>query len=65
MPGTPGGGGQEPTIAEEFLLAMASYNRVSAEEIISWLNLPPVVVSSYSFGLIKGDEDQAVDQEAR
>jgi hypothetical protein len=62
---TPRGGGiQEPTIAEEFWLAMARNNRAGAKEIVTRLNVPPVVIMSYSFDVIESNEDQVADPEA-
>jgi hypothetical protein len=58
-----GGGVQEPTIAEEIWLAMARNNRAGAKEIVAWLDLPPVVVTSYSFKVIESNEDHAADLE--
>ncbi len=60
-----GGGIQEPTIAEEFWLAMARNNRASAEEIVARLEVPPVVALPYSFEMIENEEGKVADSEAR
>ena len=60
-----GGGIQEPMIAEEFWLAMARNNRASAEEIVTWLEVPPVVDSPYLFKMIENKEGKVADLEAR
>jgi hypothetical protein len=59
-----GGGFQEPTIAEEFWLAMARNDRASAKEFVAWLEVPPVVALPYSFEMIKNKEGKVVDLEA-
>jgi hypothetical protein len=53
------------TIAEEFWLAMARNDRSSAKQIVARLEVPPVVVSSYSFEFIESEEGKAGDPEAR
>jgi hypothetical protein len=60
-----GGGNQEPMIAEEFWLVMARNNRASAEEIVTWLEVPPVVDSPYLFKMIENKEGKVADLEAR
>jgi hypothetical protein len=60
-----GRGIQEPTIAEEFWLAMARNNRASAKEIVAWLKVPPVVALPYLFEMIKNKEGKVADLEAR
>ncbi len=59
-----GGGIQDLTIAEEFWLAMARSNRTSAEQIVAWLKVPPVVILAYLFELIESKEGEAADPEA-
>ncbi len=51
-----GGDPQELLIAEEFWLAMGRNDRTSAEQIVAWLDVPPVVLSAYSFKMV--DEER-------
>ncbi len=51
-----GGGIQDLTIAEEFWLAMAKNSRTSTEQIVAWLEVPPVVILAYLFKLIESEE---------
>jgi hypothetical protein len=60
-----GGGMPNLTIAEEFWLVMARNDRSSAEQIVAWLEVPPVVVSSYLFEFIESEEGKVGDPEAR
>jgi hypothetical protein len=43
---------------------MARNNRAGAKEIVTRLNVPPVVIMSYSFKLIESNEEQAAVPEA-
>jgi hypothetical protein len=57
-----GGDPQELTIAEEFWLMMGRNDRTLAEQIAVWLDIPPVVLSAFSFEMVKEDEgEEAVD----
>ena len=57
-----GGDPQELTIAEEFWFAMGRNDRTLAEQIAAQLDVPPVVLSAYSFEMVKEDEgEEAVD----
>ena len=57
-----GGYPQELTIAEEFWLAMGRNNRTLAERIAARLDVPPVVLSAYSFEMVEEEEgEEAVD----
>ena len=61
-----GGDPQELTIAEEFWLAMGRNDRTLAEQIAARLDVPPVVLSAYSFKMVEEDEgEEAVDLGAR
>ncbi len=44
-----GGDPQELTIAEGFWLPMGRNYRTHAKQIAAWLDVPPVVLSAYSF----------------
>jgi hypothetical protein len=61
-----GGGPQELSIAEEFWLAMGRNDRTSAEQIVARLDVPPVVLSAYSFEMVDEDKGEgAFDLRAR
>jgi hypothetical protein len=59
------GGMPSLTIAEEFWLTMARNDRSSTKLIVARLEVPPVVISSYSFEFIESEECEAGDPEAR
>ena len=57
-----GGDPEELRITEEFWLAMGRNDRTLAEQITAQLDVPPVVLSAYSFEMVKEDEgEEAVD----
>ena len=61
-----GGDPQELTIVEEFWLAIGRNNRTLAKQIAAQLDVPPVVLSAYSFKMVEEDEgEEAVDVGAR
>jgi hypothetical protein len=53
-----GGGPQELSIAEEFWLGMGRNDRTAAKEIVARLDVPPVVISAYSFKMVEEDKGE-------
>ncbi len=53
-----GGDPQVLSVAEEFWLAMGQNDRTTAEAIVARLDVPPVVVSAYSFEMVEEDEGE-------
>ena len=53
-----GGDPQELTIAEEFWLVIGPNDRTLAEQIAARLDVPPVVLSAYSFEMVEEDEGE-------
>ena len=60
-----GGDPQVLSIAEEFWLAMGRNDRTTAEAILTWLDVPPVVISAYSFEMVDEEEGETPAGAAR
>ncbi len=57
-----GGDLQKLTIAEEFWLVMCQNDRTLAKQIAAQLDVPPVILSAYSFKMVEEDKgEEAVD----